>query len=48
MSEFREINSFQGGIISLMANLAASDEQLEYLNEKFEELDKKKSGKLSK
>jgi Ca2+-binding EF-hand superfamily protein len=47
MKEFREMNSFQGGIVSLMANLAASDEELETLKKMFRELDKDGSGELN-
>jgi calcium-dependent protein kinase len=47
MREFREMNSFQGGIISLMANIAASNEELENLKKMFNELDKDRSGELN-
>ena len=44
---FSKMNKFQTGVISLLSNLTASEEDLKNLKKMFQDLDKDKDGKLS-
>lgn len=46
LQEFKKATTFQSGIISLMANLSASEEELSTLKKMFNRLDKDKGGTL--
>lgn len=48
MREFRAINSFQNGVVSLIASLAAQEKELTKLKNMFRDLDQDRSGTLNK
>lgn len=48
MREFRAMNSFQNGVVSLIASLAAQEKELTKLKNMFRDLDQDRSGTLNK
>jgi len=48
MREFRAMNSFQNGVVALIASLAAQEKELTKLKNMFRDLDQDRSGTLNK